>query len=121
MPIIHYTIQKNICKIIGKRKCWCSEYEHILVDVNDAVAEFLSHENKQERRYQWKIKKQMQDARISRTVNLDEIKYDSDTNEQYLVADTIEDIINHENRNPLSIIIEREFTDTLYKIGRAHV
>ena len=90
--------------------------EHILVDVNDAVAEFLVHDDKRERRYQWKIKKQMQDAGICRTVYLDEIKYDSNTNEQYFVANIIEDIINPENRNPLSIIIEREFTDTLYHL-----
>ena len=41
MPVIPYTIQKNVCKMVGRRKRWYYEYEDIFVDVNDATAAFL--------------------------------------------------------------------------------
>ena len=107
MPVIPYTLQRSVFKTIRKRKYWRYEYERILVDVSDEVAAFLEDDDKRERRYQWKIKKQMQRARIHRLISLDKIKYD-DEGESYLVADLIEDTFNPENRNPLSIIIQNE-------------
>jgi len=108
VPVISYTIRKSVWKTIRNKRCWYYEYEHILVDVNDAVAEFLKKDSKRERRYQWKIKKQMRDARIHTLISIDEVKFDYNTSERYFVADLIEDVVNPENRNPLSIIIQNE-------------
>jgi len=41
MPVIPYTIQRSVCKTVGRRKRWYYEYEDIFVDVNDATAAFL--------------------------------------------------------------------------------
>ena len=102
MPIISYTIQVSVFKKVGKRKkCWYYEYEHTLVEVNDAVAEFLEEDDKREQRYIWKIKKQMQDAGIRALVPLDKAR-------GMKAVDCIEDKTHPQNRNPIEIVIERE-------------
>ena len=102
MPIISYTIQRSVFKKVGvRKKCWYYEYEHIFVDVNDAVAEFLEEDGKREQRYMWKIKKQMQDAGIRALVPLDKAK-------EMKASDYIEDKTHPKNRNPLEIVIEME-------------
>jgi len=107
MPVIPYTIQRSVRKIINGKQRWFYEYEPVFVDVNDAVAAFLGDDDKRERRYQWKIKKQKQDANIHTVFSLDEIGRTSDS-EEYLVADLIEDTVNQQNRDPLDIIIDKE-------------
>jgi len=109
MPIIPYTIRRSIRKTIRGRVCWDYEYEHILVDVSDEVAEFLVEDNKREQRYQWKIKKQMQDVRVHTVISLDEIiKSNDSANSDFPVSDIIEDTVNSQNCNPLEIVIENE-------------
>ena len=73
MPEILYTLQWSVRKIINRKPRWFVEYEPVLVNVNDAVAEFLADDDKRERRYQWKIKKQKQDANIHTVISLDEV------------------------------------------------
>jgi len=109
MPIIPYTIQRSVCRTIRGRRFWCYEYEHILVEVSDAVAEFLAEDDKREQRYQWKIKKQMQDAGIHTVFSLDEIvKSDNGANSDFPVSDIVEDTVNPQNRDPHEIVIEKE-------------
>ncbi|GHV03064.1 hypothetical protein FACS1894211_15480 [Clostridia bacterium] len=115
MPVIPYTIEKSVCKRAGGRQYWQYAYEHILVEVSDAVAVFLAEDDKRERRYRWKIKKQMQAANIRTVFSLDEFVR-SDDGEERPAADYIEDTVNPENRNPLTILIEKEFTDGLYHL-----
>lgn len=105
MPIITYTIQKSICK---SPYCWYYEYEQVLVDVSDEVAAFLAKDNKREQQYYWKIKKQLQDAKIKIVFSLDKVSVDSESDEEYIVADLLEDSVNVENRNPLNILIQNE-------------
>ena len=107
MPIIPYTLQRSIQKIINGKQRWFYEYEPVLVDVNDAVAEFLAKDDKRERRYQWKIKKQKQDANIHTVFSLDEVGR-TGNGEEYLVADLIEDTVHPQNRDPLDIVIDKE-------------
>jgi predicted DNA binding protein len=115
MPVIPYTIRTCVCKTVRKTKRWFYEYERIFVDVSDEVAAFLEKDNRREKRYRWKIQKQMRDAGIHAIVSLDEIKSD-ENGDSYFVADLIEDTVNPENRNPLSILIENEFTEGLYDL-----
>ena len=49
MPVITYPIQRSVCKIVGGRKRWYYEYEDVLVDVNEATAEFLEDCKKKEK------------------------------------------------------------------------
>lgn len=107
MPVIPYTTQKSVQKTIGKKKYWCCEYKHVLVNVNDKVAAFLKYDDKREERYDWKIKKQKQRAKIYTMVYLDEIKLDND-GEEYVVEEMIEDTANPENYNPLEIAVKNE-------------
>ena len=107
MPEISYPIQRSVPKIVRGRKCWYYEYEHILVDVNDAVAEFFADEDKKNKRYKWKIDKQKQAAKIYTEFSLDEI-VQSDDDEDFPVAEMVEDTVHSENRDPLEMIIERE-------------
>jgi len=110
VPIISYVIRKSVCKTVRNKKCWYYEYEQILVDVNDAVAEFLEEDDKRERRYLWKIKKQMQDAKIHTVFSLDEIlNFDNGTESS--ISDIIEDTVNPENYDPLEITIENEIKE----------
>ena len=110
MPIISYTIRSSACKTVRNKKCWYYEYEQILVDVNDAVAEFLEEDDKRERRYLWKIKKQMQDAKIHTVFSLDEM-INLDVGTEVPIADIIEDNVNPENYDPLEIAVEREIKE----------
>jgi hypothetical protein len=105
MPVISYTIQRNI-RINGKQR-WVYEYDPTLVDVNNAVAEFLAKDDKREKRYQWKIKKQKQDANIHTEFSLDETGGTGD-GEEYIVADLIEDTVHPQNRDTLDIVIDKE-------------
>jgi len=114
MPVIPYTIQKSIYKTIGGRKRWYYEYEDVLVDVNDAVADFLEEENKKNRRYKWKIKKQKQRANlypndISLDASHDLIRYTDKSGDKVLVAETIEDVFHPENRDPVEILSDKEY------------
>ena len=119
MRVIPYTIQRSVSKIIRGRKCWYYEYEHILVNVNDATAAFLEADDKREQRYQWRIKKQMQAAKIYTVFSLDEI-IRSEDGEDFPVSEIIEDTVHSENRDPLDIIIEREEEEEREKNAAAH-
>ena len=110
MPIISYTIRNSACKTVRNKKCWYYEYEQILVDVNDAVAEFLEEDDKRERRYLWKIKKQMQDAKIHMVFSFDEV-INFENNTDATIAEIIEDTVNPENYDPLEITIENEIKE----------
>ena len=90
-------------------------YERVMVEVSDEVAAFLKYDDMRELRYKWKTDKQKRKAKIRAVFSLDSVAKDGE-GEEYLVADMIEDIYNPENRNPLTIIIERESTDGLYHI-----
>ena len=107
MPVIPYKLQWSVCKKKGKKTFWDIEYQEILVDVNDAVAAFLEEDDQTEQRYQWKIKKQRQDAKIYGILSLDNVK-----GRKFL--ELIEDTVDPENRCPLTVLLEREFTAELY-------
>ena len=107
MPEIPYTLRRSVRKIINGRQRWFYEYEPVLVDVNDATAAFLAKDNKREQRYQWKIKKQKQDANVHTEISLDEVGKTADGDE-YLVADLIEDTVHSRNRDPLDILIDKD-------------
>ena len=77
----------------------------------------MGEDDKRERRYQWKIKKQMQDANIHTVFSLDEIGRTGD-GEEYLVADLIEDIVHSQNSNPLDIVIDKEYREESKKRRR---
>jgi len=113
MPVISYPIQKSVYKTVGGRKRWYYEYEQILVDVNDATAEFFANESKREKRYKWKIKKQKQRANIypddiSLDATHDFVHYTDKSGDAILAAETIEDAFHTENRDPIEILIDRE-------------
>jgi len=107
MPIIRYPIQKSVAKTVHGRTRWFCKYEYILVDVKDEVAEFLALDNKQAKRYKWKIEKQMQDAKIYTQVYLDDFAVSKDGSKlDFPVAETIEDTVHSYGRDPLEIIME---------------
>jgi DNA-directed RNA polymerase specialized sigma24 family protein len=110
MPVITYTIQKSICKTVAGRKRWYYEYARIPVAVSSEVVAFLTEDEKRERRYRWKTAKQMRDAGISAIFSLDGLKQsDSEQNEDYPVAEIVEDTVHSDNRDPLEIILENEY------------
>jgi len=116
VPIISYTIRNSACKTVRNKKCWYYEYEQILVDVNDAVAKFLEEDDKREKRYLWKIKKQMQDARIHTVFSLDEMISFGDGAESS-ITDIIEDNVNPENYDPLEIVVEKEIKEEQKRVA----
>ena len=107
MLIIPYIIQKSVCKTVNEKKRWYYEYEQVFVEASDEVAAFLEKDDKREQRYQWKIKKQIQDAGIHTVFSLDELVRNSNS-EEYIVADLIEDTVHPDNYDPLEIAIEKE-------------
>ena len=109
MPIIPYTLQWSAYKIKNGKKHWYYEYRHIPVDVNDAVAAFLGEDDKSEKRYKERIKKQKQKAGIRTVFSLNElVKTEDGFNEDYFVEEITADTTHPENRDPLEIVTEQE-------------
>lgn len=105
MPLVTYAIEKQFLKTKNKRKVWYIGYGYIDVEVPDAVAAFLEEDDKRERRYNWKTKKQLEAANIKFVFSLDaQLTAEAEDN----FAELIEDVIHPENRNPLDIMIQNE-------------
>jgi len=115
---IPYTLQWSEYKTVGRKKRWCEKYEQVFVEVNDAVAAFLERDDGREQRYQWKVKKQKQDAKIFYEFSLDEMVQPSDgTGEEFPVEEIIADKVHPDNRDPLEIMLEKEALARLNKIA----
>ena len=118
MPVIPYTLQWSEYITVGRKKRWCEKREQVFVEASDEVAAFLKKDDGREQRYQWKIKKQKQDAKMYTEFSLDEMIQPSDgAGEEFPVEEIIADEVHPENRDPLEIMLENEALAQLNKIA----